>query len=474
MSPLEEAERALILKTLRSTAGSKSEAAKLLGISMKRLSSMLLENRREELRRAGAGSPQSLGKKVEFPIPVGTCQELCKLQGSIDNIFRPAHERDWPIPRGNPGFSGCFAHLGPRQGVARTVLRSHFQFASGPVLTPSGIIIIANTGDDLNLTRIYPLQWNSDRGDFDWVGMHFVPRLETYPALFAIGKERSFAFTSKGAQEAWIREANVHPIPISASSWADFPDFSSALLLHKHLGMMNVRLISESGASIEARFSSRMISDKICPWGVILPVGCHRIVTVVGSKDRYRPLIWTAFFLVNSMQETMRQASLLTILFELERNAAAIARTAGETVTQAVLPSMPVYGGLSKVFIVCSPESKADSVKLWYSDIPPILFSDGRVAVVHWPELIVFSPGQKGKYRPQKMFLLPSVDRPSAMVADCEGFIYLAIGNKLIALAENQRIAWTVDCEEPIIGEPVIVAPGILLVAAGSKLLLIQ
>jgi DNA-binding NtrC family response regulator len=52
-TPLEEAERALILKTLRSTGGNKSKAAKLLGISLKTFYNKL--NKYEQIK--GRGSP---------------------------------------------------------------------------------------------------------------------------------------------------------------------------------------------------------------------------------------------------------------------------------------------------------------------------------------------------------------------------------------------------------------------------------
>lgn len=418
--------------------------------------------------RTGAeldGQAGSRGSTPRFPIPPHVCRHLRGFDRPHASQFSVRHvgrtRSSWPVRWGRTWLNGCADFSGPRQGAVDEAMVACYPFLGSPVVTPGGTIGVINEGNcPEQSVRLYRFRWMDNRLDF--CGMEVVHSPVSNPVLIGLGDKQFFGATTQGFLQAGAtnEETEVLPHPV----WRPYalaPDLESVVFLG----------VEEAASS----FHRYRIEDKTVRHDV------HRLAfrpPVRGNSGPVAfappggmmvvsasPAAWDAYFALEPARGSY--GTTCDLLYACLRQGHAPA--AVTVIQRAIRRADSSPDPLANIHLMADPN---EGVSVWESAVPPIALPGGQVAVLRGRVLRI-TPNGPGVRDVDQSISLPGGPYGAVvgMVGDADGWIYVAAGSTLVAIDPTPQIAWTADCGDQITSEPVPVAPGVIIVTAGRRVL---
>lgn len=403
-----------------------------------------------------------------FPIPSPVCRHLhggCRPRTTRLGVRRTGRARSsWPVRWGKTWMNGCADFPGPRQGAADEVMVARYPFLGSPVVTAGGTIGTINAGNcPEQSVRVYRFSWRNDGLSCDYSGeMWLVCSPISNPVLLGLGEAHLFGASVHGFVQA--KPANTeaelldHP---DGTPYAVAPDLQSVVFFEVEATGALLHWYRVDGQALRHdihRYTFRPTMNWNSDRAVFAPPGG----VMVPSAS---PAGWDVYFALEPPQGSNEKVCDLlyaNLRPDHGRGTMAIVQRAIRRVDRSPDP-------LANLHLLADPR---EGVSVWESGIPPVVLPNGCVAVLHGRTLRI-SSCRPGTPHVDHSIELPGEPRGvvAGMVGDAEGWIYVAAGSTVAAIDPTPRIAWTTDFGTQITGEPVPVAPGVIVVTAGRRLL---
>lgn len=406
-----------------------------------------------------------------FPIPPHVCRQL---HGSgRSQPARPCARRtgrarsSWPVRWGKTWLNGCADFSGPRQGGVDELMVACYPFVGSPVVTAGGTIGAINAGSNPEeLVRLYRFCWDKDRlRYYDYGGGTWVfPSPVSNAALIGLGDQMFFGPTTQGVLQAQPTNKDAvlldHP---EGTPYAVASDLQSLVFLE----------VEEIAVSLHwYRVEDQALRHDACRRAFRAPVSWNSDRALCASPGGVMvastsPAAWDVYFALEPRHGERTTCELLTATLEHDHGLTKVA-----VVQRAIHRVEPSPDPLANLHLLADANG---GVSVWESAVPPVVLPNGQVAVLRGRTLWVTS-AELGASNPACAIDLPGdlFGAVAGMVADADGWLYVAAGSALVAIDRALKIAWTVDCGDQITGEPVPVAPASLVVTASRRFLRIE